>query len=101
MLKMDIAESIEKFTLALSKHSHILGMVLVAEVGFGLQPDCHIEAGHLYCISRNVAGVCRHILYVENPGFAGSVSDELKVALKKAMVNPGKENNQLQPDHKR
>lgn len=95
MLKMDIEESIEKFTLAMSKHKHLLGMVLVAEVGVGLQPDCHIEAGHLYCVSRDVAGVCRHILYVENPRFAGSVSNELKMALKKAMVNVGKDNTPL------
>ena len=91
MLKMDIAESIEQFSLALTKHSNVIGMVLVAEVGVGLQPDCHIEAGHLYCVSRDQAGICRHILFIENPGFTGSVSDELKASLKKAMVNPVKE----------
>lgn len=81
------ADFIQEIGPYLSRLKNILGVVLYSDSIGSLKPGCyHNYDEFIYSVKTNASGTTRETIYIENAGYTGTLTDQVRKQIRKAIA---------------
>lgn len=85
MAFMNKLEAFESFEKELEEFPNIYGLVLYTEAIVPLQELVQIDSAHIYWEKQTISGSVRYLMFVQNPAYNGTLSEETILKIRSAI----------------